>query len=87
MKKYRRITSVLEAAEVLPETAEVVAHWCGGRVVEETNPTDRSDVYVGINVPTMRGVVRASQGDVIVRDNDGFRVEKAHAFHQMYREI
>lgn len=71
----------VEAAKVTPETAKEIALWCGGVVVEEVSAIDHDDVYVGINVPTMGGVVRASQGQLVVRGaNGGFYVAKEQDF-------
>lgn len=59
------------ARQLVPGQAEDIAQWCGGRVVEVEDAIDSNQKFVGINVPTLGGAVRASEGDYIIKDNNG----------------
>jgi hypothetical protein len=49
------------------DAAEEIATWCHGRVVEEIHPLDGTKTP-GINVPTLRGVRRASKDDYVIEN-------------------
>ena len=57
----------LEGNRVSSDNATAVALWCGGVEVTEHDPLDHSQVYAGINVPTEVGMMRAQEGDWVVR--------------------
>lgn len=83
--RYRLIVQSVEAMSVLPETLVDVAMWCGGLTREEIDPVDSKKKFVGINIPTLMGVLRASQGDFIVKDHNGiFDRMPANEFHSKY---
>lgn len=70
VRKYRKKPVVIEAVRVTPANVAAVAAWCGGRVVREAKPSDPTDVYVGLDIPTLEGVMRAQTyhgGDWVVR--------------------
>lgn len=56
------------AKQVTEDTAKEITAWCGGRLVGEMDALDRSSVSPGINVPTLRGVKRASMGDYVIKN-------------------
>ena len=51
--KYRKKPVVIEAMRVTPTNVHEVAAWCGGRVISEAKPSDPTDVYVGLDIPTL----------------------------------
>jgi hypothetical protein len=57
----------VNAIKLTADNVEKLAMWCDGNSVIETDPTDTANKYVGINVPTELGMVRASEGDYIVQ--------------------
>jgi hypothetical protein len=88
LKKYVHVPVEVEAVMLTKDNAEEVAQWCGGRIVEEVNPLDRDDVYVGINFPTYDGNKRLSQGMVLVRNSrGGFQALSKIQFEKMYGEL
>lgn len=87
-QKYRHIPVEVEAMTLTKENAEELANWCGGKIVEEQNPADPDDVYVGINFPTYDGNKRLSQGEVLVRNKNGhFSKQNAGFFANMFEEV
>ncbi|MCT1607999.1 hypothetical protein M3B43_11875 [Nesterenkonia massiliensis] len=90
-KQYRKKPVVIEAMRATPETAEAVARWCGGRVVSEAKPSDPTDVYIGIDIPTLEGVMRAethSGGDYVIKGVAGeFYPCKAGIFEETYEQV
>jgi hypothetical protein len=88
MQKYRHIPVEVEAIQLTKENAEEVAAWCGGHIIEEVNPADHEDVYVGINFPTLDGNKRISEGQMLVRSSAGhFMVHNAGFFETMFKPI
>lgn len=88
MPIYQKKPERVEALKVGPETASIIAHWCGGRMVEENNPFPPYQSYVGVNVPTMKGVERAQEGDYVVQTPLGaFEVIKEKQFEAIYEEV
>jgi hypothetical protein len=67
MPKYRKKPVEVEAYLLKKTNADELAKWCGGLVIEEVNPADHLDIYVGVNIPTLEGTMRASEGDYIIR--------------------
>lgn len=49
------------------DNVDDVARWCGGRPVHEPKPSDPSDVFVALDIPTLEGTMRAQVGDVVIR--------------------
>jgi hypothetical protein len=59
-------------ARTLSETNSAeLAGWCGGLPVVQHDALDPGKAIPGINVPTAKGVERASLGDMIIRRDDG----------------
>ena len=86
-KEYRRKPDTVLAGRLSKDNVEHVAVWCGGKQIEEINPTDSSDRYVALNVPTMNGIERASEGDFIIKNSRGeISVQQAGSFLYEYEE-
>lgn len=82
---YRTRPTFVEAYLLTPVTANALAVWTGGQIVEEIDPIDRAKRYVGINIATIAGVIRASENMYIVKHQDGhFDVMSARDFAGKY---
>lgn len=82
---YRKKVESVRAVKLSPESVDEAARWCGGRRVEEKDPFDENQIKVGLNIPTLEGVVRASEDDYIIQDFEGgFRVMSSSEFESQY---
>lgn len=61
-----------EFREVWENTAEDIAQWCKGRVVEEIDALDSSKRFPAVNVPCKDGVKRARIGQAVILCDDGY---------------
>lgn len=87
-KTYRLIVFTVEAIKLTPESVDRAALWAGGKPVEEYDSFDRSKKFVALNVPTLRGVQRAQEGDYIVKESNGsFNVVSEREFEDKYELI
>lgn len=68
---YRKKAVTIEANQLTKDNVEAVALWCGGQRVEEIDPNDSDIRFVAINIPTLEGVMRASEGDYIIKGVQG----------------
>lgn len=97
MTRYRKKPVEIEAMPLTRENVDQVAQWCGGRVVHEESPRDRTDVYVALDIPTLEGTMRAQavdlsgrhpHGDVVIRGVQGeFYPCKPDIFAATYDQI
>jgi hypothetical protein len=86
--RYRLIPVSVEAIQLTPETVERAATWTGGRVVEEIDPVNSLRRFVALNIPTLDGVKRASEGDFVVKSMGGeFDVMREREFRRRYEGI
>lgn len=84
---WRKQPVEIEANELTKENAEAVAIWCGGRLIDEFDAIT-GDKYVGINIPTLEGVMRASEGDYVIKGVQGeFYPCKPSIFLATYEKI
>jgi len=87
-QRYRLIPVSIEAAQLSVDTAERISVWSGGRIVEEIDPVNSTKRFVAMNIPTLEGVKRASEGDYVVRSLSGeFDVMRAREFERKYEII
>jgi hypothetical protein len=76
------------ARQVTQDSITVISVWCHGQTVVEHDALDHEMTFPALNVPTSDGPKRASQGDYIVRYDDGsFDVKKAYEFRSKFREV
>ena len=85
----------IEAVALTRENVRDVAAWCGGRVIEEGKSSDPSDVYLGLDIPTLEGVIRGEtmdssgrypHGDWIIKGDGGeFYPLEPDIFDQTYK--
>lgn len=70
-----------QSMKVSAEMVTVASVWANGMVVEEIDPFDADKKIPAINVETKAGVLRAYEGDTIVKHDDGsFDVLKESMF-------
>ena len=84
MKKYITKPEMVQAVQVLPENIEEI-RTISPMFVEEIHPETGAKM-MGVNVPTARGMYRASEGDFIVRGREGIEVWKRWEFLKKYQE-
>jgi hypothetical protein len=76
------------AIQVLPENIREVLLFCAGQQTEEIDPFDSTNKYVAVNVPTVQGVLRASQYDWVTKTWLGaVGVVNARTFDSDYEKI
>jgi hypothetical protein len=76
----------VSAVEVQPENEFELAQSFGAKLVE-TFGGSTDNVRVDANVPTLQGVIRASQGDFVYRGRDGItRVMGHNEFLEQFEE-
>ena len=95
-KQYRKKPVTIEAVALTRKNVREVATWCGGRVIEEGKPSDPSDVYLGLDIPTLEGIMRGEtmdpsgrypHGDWIIKGVNGeFYPCKPNIFAATYEE-
>src|SRR5690349_3416054 len=89
---YRRRPSpdniAVDAVQLTADNVDEVASWCSGHKVIEHDALDHEKTFVGINVPTCEGVVRASEGDYIIKDvMFEFHVRRPGDFESKYERL
>ncbi len=88
MPTYKVKAEQIEARRLYPDKVEDIAHWCGGGIVQEIDALDSAKTFVGVNVPTLYGVVRASEGDYVTKNDRGeFDVSKPAVFQMTYESV
>lgn len=85
MNKYkfkdRLPGEIIEAAQLTKENVVEITAWCRGVEVVEYDAVNKENAYVGINLMTLAGPTRASEGDYVVKDSVGnFHVLMNHIF-------
>ena len=88
-RAFRKKPVTIEAAWFkIPEVAESIAAWCGGRVCSEAKASDHTDVAYWIDIPTLEGVMKASPGDYIIKGVRGeFYPCKPDIFEDTYERV
>lgn len=89
MKRYRHreLAGVEVTAEVVnQDTYAPLAHMLGAHVVKEVNK-ETGETFMGLNVLTSAGYVRASEGTYVVDSAVGIFVLTPAHFEQKYEEI
>jgi hypothetical protein len=82
------IVQEVEAVQLTKENAQQITEWCKGLMVIEHDALDDDKTYVGINVPTLMGKRRASEGNYIIQHSSGeFYVHGIDTFEALYNPI
>lgn len=85
-RRYVKKPEAIEAIQLTRTNVNFLANWCGGRVVRESKPSDRTDVYIALDMPHLDGILRAIVGDYITKDEHGvFGRTKAEIFEISYQ--
>ena len=61
----------VEVNQLTHDNAEALAFWCGGVAVTEHDALRHDITFAGVNVPTPNGMMRAQEGDYIIRFTSG----------------
>lgn len=86
--KYSSKAVNIEAVELTKDNVDELSKWCGGRPVEMKDALDEEKTFVGLNIPTLEGTMRASEGDFIIKGLRGeFYPCKPDVFHAKYEEL
>lgn len=88
-QKFRKKPVEIEAIHLADANVmRQAAKWCGGRYRWEEKPSDPTDVAYWIDIPTLEGVMRASQGDYLIKGVQGeFYPCKPDIFEQTYEKV
>lgn len=75
----------VEAVQLTTDNVDEVAAWCEGLAVQEQDSLS-GEIYVGVNVPTIMGNLRASEFDWVVKSPRGtFYPHKPGAFDDAFQ--
>ncbi len=86
-KEYVLITHTVLAMQLTPERVLDAEMWTNGLKTTSVDPFDSTLKFVELNIPTLAGVKRASQGDWIVKKDGVFEVMSDMEFRRMYQEV
>jgi len=88
MPTYQTKSEQVQAWQLTPEDADSITLMVGGKLVEEIDPEDADKKFVGLNIPTLEGVIRASEGDYIIKGPNGqYFVLKPNEFEYKYESV
>jgi hypothetical protein len=86
--KEKPVQNEIEAKQLTMDNAIEVASWCGGVYVHEIDPFDENKKFPAINVPTLDGPKRASQGSYVAKELGGkFVVYSQEQFEAKFEEL
>jgi hypothetical protein len=86
VRLWRRKPEEFYAEQLDSSNAEELAEWCRGLVVEELEPYASKKRYKAINVPTLNGVERLSQGQYLLCREGKFSIMGPTKFESEYEE-
>ncbi len=93
LREYRRKNvedpaPTVQAVKLTQDDVDEIVQWCGGQRVVEHDALDYSSTFIGLNLETPLGYVRASEGDYILMDVDGnFHRRKPNVFGAAYEVV
>ena len=83
--QVRAIVYEVEALKVTAQDAKQISRWCGGEVVTEINPIDKSIRFSKVGIPTLKGVEWALDGDYVVKwPGSGFTMMSKSEFEWFF---
>lgn len=68
---YRKRPVVVEARQFTRDNRNEIAYWCGGRWDGMPKHSDHTDIAYWLFIPTLEGVMRASEHDWIIKGVQG----------------
>ena len=86
MPKFKAVKRDVQAEQLTADNAEELALWCLGVIVVEHDPHNHT-TSKAINYPTFYGTRRVSEGQYLVKDQDGFSTIGAATFAKKFIEI
>ncbi len=89
MKKYRKKPVVIEAVQLRWDTWDEMCEHAGVGKLEDGRPQGRQDgEKIGLEIPTLEGVMYASEGDWIIKGVKGELYPcKPDIFEATYEEV
>jgi hypothetical protein len=86
--RFRKKPVEIEAQRLDGTNGQEIAQWCGGRARSEAKASDPSDVAYWVDIATLEGVMRASEGDWVIRGVQGeFYPCKPDIFEATYERV
>ena len=86
--RFRKKPVVIEARQVVPETIDEIAAWCGGDPFMLTDPEYGTPGPHGIAIDTLEGTMHADWGDWVIQGVAGeFYPCKPDIFEATYDEV
>lgn len=86
--KFRKRPVVIEAVQFTIPGGLEAAYWCGGELRRQEKPSDHTDVAYWIDIPTLEGIMRADEGDWIIKGVKGeFYPCKPDIFEATYEAV
>lgn len=87
--KYRKKPIVIDAWQFrIAQDGPDIAKWCGGRFEEHPKPSDPTDIYSCIVIPTLEGNMQANLGDYVIKGVQGeFYPCKPDIFQETYEAM
>ena len=86
MPKFEVVKRDVEAEQLTADNVEELAQWCNGVIVVEHDPINNT-TSKAINYPTLYGNRRVSEGQFLVKEQDGFSTIGAETFNKKFIEI
>ena len=78
----------IEALCLASENVLELTAWCGGVSVVEHDALEHSTIFAAINVPTVFGMMRAQEGDWIIKRRGGdFYPVKPGKFNDLFELV
>ena len=82
--EYTSKVKYVRAIFLTPDTVDQVVAWTGGVKVETTDAVDPEKKYVGVNIPTLAGTIRAMENQVVVRVDGEWKLMSTEEFQREY---
>lgn len=70
-QRYRKKPVVIEAMQFTEANGQEIARWCGGKYKQDVKPSDHTDVWRGVLIPTLEGTMTANVGDFVIKGVHG----------------
>lgn len=84
---YQSKVKQIKAWKLTPEDADSIAMMVGGQLVNEIDPGNPENKFVGLNYPTLDGSGRVSEGDYLVMlPNGRYKTMSAVEFESNYEQ-
>lgn len=87
LQRYRNDSrrEEVDAVKLSQDNAEELEKLTDGVLVQEQDPFDSSKTMIGLNLPTMHGMRRCSEGDYIIYSSGWFYTRCAADFEENWQ--